>query len=53
MLAAEVKNLHNEGSINGSTRVIGIYSLADNQYQLPFAMTLGSIMGEEAKGPLS
>ncbi len=43
------KNLHNEGSINGSTRVIGIYSLADNQYQLPFAMTLGSIMGEEAK----
>ena len=48
-VGSEVKNLHNEGSINGSTRVIGIYSLADNQYQLPFAMTLGSIMGEEAK----
>ena len=48
-VGSEVKNLHNEGSINGSTRVIGKYSLADNQYQLPFAMTLGSIMGEEAK----
>lgn len=26
--------------------ILGVYSLADNQYQLPFAMTLGSILGE-------
>lgn len=33
----------------GQTRLISVYSLADNQYQMPFAMTLSSILSENEK----
>ena len=48
-VGGEVRNLQNEGSIVGKTRLISVYSLADNQYQMPFAMTLSSILGENEK----
>lgn len=48
-VGGEVRNLQTEGSIVGATKLIGVYSLADNQYQLPFAMTLASILGEGEK----
>lgn len=48
-VGGEVRNLQNEGSLTGKTRLISVYSLADNQYQMPFAMTLSSILGENEK----
>lgn len=42
-VGGEVRDLKSEGSLIGQTRLISVYSLADNQYQMPFAMTLSSI----------
>ena len=39
-VGGEVRDLTSEGSLIGQTRLISVYSLADNQYQMPFAMTL-------------
>lgn len=41
--------IESEGSLIGQTRLISVYSLADNQYQMPFAMTLSSILSENEK----
>ena len=44
-----MRDLTSEGSLIGQTRLISVYSLADNQYQMPFAMTLSSILSENEK----
>ena len=38
-VGGEVRDLTSEGSLIGQTRLISVYSLADNQYQMPFALT--------------
>lgn len=48
-VGGEVRDLKSEGSLIGQTRLISVYSLADNQYQMPFAMTLSSILSENEK----
>lgn len=48
-VGGEVRDLTSEGSLIGQTRLISVYSLADNQYQMPFAMTLSSILSENEK----
>ena len=48
-VGGEVRDLKSEGSLIGHTRLISVYSLADNQYQMPFAMTLSSILSENEK----
>lgn len=48
-VGGEIRDLKTQGSIYGKTRIYAVYSLADNQYQLPFALTLDSIMGEDSK----
>lgn len=48
-VGGEVRELKTDGSINGKTQIFAVYSLADNQYQLPFALTLDSILGENSK----
>ena len=48
-VGGEVRDLKSEGSLIGQTRLISVYALADNQYQMPFAMTLSSILSENEK----
>ena len=48
-VGGEVRDLKSEGSLIGQTRLISVYSLADNQYQMPFAMTLSSILSENER----
>ena len=48
-VAGEVRDLQKDGSLMGQTRLISVYSLADNQYQMPFAMTLASILSENER----
>ena len=33
----------------GKAQILGVYSLAENEYQLPFAVTLATLMGEHEK----
>lgn len=42
----EIKQVQQYGTIKLKTRVVGVYSLSENEYQVPFMVTLASIMGE-------
>lgn len=46
-VSAEVKELKDMGNLIPKNQVHGIYSLSENDYQLAFAATLGSILGEK------
>lgn len=45
----EIKEVQQLGSINLKTQVVGVYSLSENEYQVPFMVTLASIMSERQK----
>lgn len=45
-ISDEVRNVREKGIIPEKTKVIAVYSLSENEYQLPYALTLGSILGE-------
>lgn len=45
----EVCPVDEAGSISGKTDVVAVYSLSENDYQLPFGVTLGSILGEQKR----
>lgn len=43
----EIRQVRQGGEVLRKTRVIAVYSLAENEYQLPFLVTLASVLGEE------
>ncbi len=45
----EIRNVQQTGSISPRCRLAGVYSLSENEYQLPFTVTLGSILGEQER----
>lgn len=48
-IGTEICKLAKEEESTGNTEFMGIYSLAENEYQLPFVVTLASIIGEKSK----
>lgn len=48
-VGSEIKEVQEYGRIRAKTRVAAVYSLSENEYQLPFAVTLGSILSEKEK----
>lgn len=42
-------NLESHGILSGKQKIIAVYSLAETEYQLPFALTMASIFGESHK----
>lgn len=48
-IGEEISSVKKTGEIPQKARIIGVYSLAENEYQLPMAVTLASIMSEEEK----
>lgn len=45
----EIRQVRQNGSISKKTRVLSVYSLSENEFQLPFAVTLASILGEKER----
>lgn len=45
----EIRNVQQTGSISPRCRLTGVYSLSENEYQLPFTVTMGSILGEHER----
>lgn len=45
----EIREVQECGRIRAKTRVAAVYSLSENEYQLPFSVTLGSILSEKEK----
>ena len=48
-IGEEIKSVCQNGSLQGKYQVIAVYSLAENEYQLPFAVTLSSILSEKER----
>lgn len=48
-IGEEIKNVCQSGSLQGKYQMIAVYSLAENEYQLPFAVTLASILSEKER----
>jgi hypothetical protein len=48
-VAGEIREVKERGMLFPRTRLHAVYSLAENEYQLPFVVTLASILGEHAK----
>ena len=48
-IGEEIKNVRQNGCLQGRFQVLAVYSLAENEYQLPFAVTLSSILSEKER----
>lgn len=48
-IGEEIKNVRKNGGLQGRFQVLAVYSLAENEYQLPFAVTLASILSERER----
>lgn len=48
-IGEEIKEVQENGFIKPKTRVAAVYSLSENEYQLPFAVTLASILSEKER----
>ncbi|MDD7333452.1 MAG: hypothetical protein PUG70_03560 [Lachnospiraceae bacterium] len=48
-IGEEIRNVTQNGSLPARARTIAVYSLSENEYQLPLAMTLASILSEQEK----
>ncbi len=48
-IGEEIKNVKENGCLQKMPQMLAVYSLAENQYQLPFAVTLASILSEKEK----
>lgn len=46
-VGTEIREVQKNGYIPVKTRIVAVYALAENEYQLPFAITLGSIFSEK------
>ncbi len=45
----EIRDVRQTGSISPRCRLTGVYSLSENEYQLPFIITMGSILSEHER----
>lgn len=45
----EIRQVQANGVIAKKTKVFSVYSLSENEFQLPFAVTLASILGEKER----
>lgn len=45
-ISDEVRKVQETGTIPIKTRIVAVYSLSENEFQLPFSVTLASILGE-------
>jgi len=48
-VGSEIRDMKKYGEIKEKTKVLAVYSLTENEFQLPFAVTLASILGEKHK----
>lgn len=48
-IGKEVVEIRDFGEVSYKTRICGIYGLCENEYQLPFVLTLGEILAEKEK----
>ena len=49
VIGDEIHQVQMEGTIGAKMRITAVYSLGEDAYQLPFAVTLGSILSERKK----
>lgn len=45
----EIREVQRFGNIPPKCRIIAVYSLSENEYQLPFTVTMGSILSEQQR----
>lgn len=48
-IGEEIRNVAQTGELPVRARTIAVYSLSENEYQLPLAVTLASILGEQER----
>lgn len=48
-IGEEIRDVQQHGRIGQHLQMFAVYSLAENEYQMPFAVTLASIMSEREK----
>lgn len=48
-IGEEIKNVKEIGCLQRMPQILAVYSLAENEYQLPFAVTLASILSEKER----
>ena len=48
-IGQEIRDVQQNGRIGQKLQTFAVYSLAENEYQMPFAVTLASIMSEQEK----
>lgn len=48
-IGQEIRDVQQNGRIGQKLQTFAVYSLAENEYQMPFAVTLASIMSEREK----
>lgn len=48
-IGEEIRQVKENGCLQKSPQILAVYSLAENEYQLPFAVTLASILGEKER----
>lgn len=46
-IGTEIQQVQETGNIRRKTTLMSVYSLAENEYQLPFLVTLASVLGEQ------
>lgn len=48
-IGEEIRNVTETGDLPARARTLAVYSLSENEYQLPLAVTLASIIGEQER----
>ena len=48
-IGEEIRNVRESGSVQGRLQLLAVYALSENEYQLPFAVTLASILSEKER----
>lgn len=48
-IGKEIKNVKENGCLHKNAQILAVYSLAENEYQLPFAVTVASILSEKER----
>jgi hypothetical protein len=48
-IGEEIRNVRQSGSVLGRQQLLAVYALSENEYQLPFAVTLASILSEKER----
>lgn len=45
----EIREVHMYGGMMPKSRIVGIYSLSENQYQIPFVVTMAAVLSEQQR----